>query len=67
MHHVLGLAVLAGDDGGFDARDVEAEEAGDVDRARDVVALAQAVGAADMRLPVMDLTGFLNSPVVVKT
>lgn len=38
-----------------------------VGRIDGIVALAQAVAAADMRLPVMDLTGFLNSPVVVKS
>jgi hypothetical protein len=38
-----------------------------VGRIDGVVALAMAVAAADMRLPVMDLTGFLNSPVVVKS
>lgn len=31
-----------------------------------IVALAQAVGAAEMRLPTSDLRGFLNSPVIVQ-
>lgn len=38
-----------------------------VGRIDGIVALAQAVGAAEMRLPKMDLSGFLNSPVVVKS
>jgi hypothetical protein len=42
VHHVLGLSVLARDDGGVDAGDAEAEHAGDVDRARHVAALARA-------------------------
>ncbi len=36
-----------------------------VGRIDGVVALAMAVGAAEMRLPQMDLSGFLRSPVVV--
>lgn len=37
-----------------------------VGRIDGIVALAQAVGAADMRLPVMDLSGFLNRPVIAR-
>ncbi|WP_395318415.1 hypothetical protein [Variovorax sp. UC74_104] len=38
LHHMLGLAVLAGDDGGLGAGDGKAVEAGDLDRARLVIA-----------------------------
>lgn len=37
-----------------------------VGRIDGIVALAQAVGAAEMRLPVLDLSGFLQNPVVVR-
>ena len=37
-----------------------------VGRIDGIVALAQAVGAADMRLPRMDLSGFLNRPVIAR-
>lgn len=37
-----------------------------VGRIDGIVALAEAVGAAEMRLPRMDLSGFLNQPVVVR-
>lgn len=37
-----------------------------VGRIDGIVALAMAVGAADMRLPVMDLSGFLNAPVIAR-
>jgi hypothetical protein len=46
VHHVLGLAVLAGDDGGLHAGHGQAEEAGNVDGARGVAALR---GAALLR------------------
>lgn len=38
-----------------------------VGRIDGIVALAMAVGAAEMRLPKLDLSGFLNSPVVVRS
>lgn len=37
-----------------------------VGRIDGIVALAMAVGVAEMRLPVMDLSGFLNAPVIVR-
>ena len=37
-----------------------------VGRIDGIVALAMAVGAAEMRLPRLDLSGFLNNPVVVR-
>lgn len=37
-----------------------------VGRIDGIVALAMAVGAAEMKLPTLDLSGFLNSPVIVR-